>query len=287
MLARNAEGTRIVIDMAQQNSAARDAPVCRFEARPVRSRFAVEPVTATRRPRRLHPSPELSMNLRFVTDPASLLSVAGTLALVTLAGCASTLSDTTSGSQDQGSKASAQDMKLPPGWTQADMDACMAAGTPGKMHEQLAKNAGTWMGKCQSWMAPGMDPTTSDCTSKITPFIDGRFVKVEVSGEMPGMGPFTGFGINGFDNVSQKYVSVWLDNFGTGIMNGTGVMSSDGKTLTWTYTYNCPILKKATTVRQVEKYSGSNAMTLEIFCNDPKSGKEFKSVHIDFTKSSS
>ena len=34
--------------------------------------------------------------------------------------------------------------------------------------------------------------------------MDGRFIKVEVEGEMPGMGPFHGFGIYGFDNVTQE-----------------------------------------------------------------------------------
>ena len=38
-------------------------------------------------------------------------------------------------------------IKLPTGWTEADMQACMAASTPGKMHEQLAKGAGDWQGK--------------------------------------------------------------------------------------------------------------------------------------------
>jgi hypothetical protein len=223
------------------------------------------------------------MNLRFVTDPACLLSVVGTLALTTLVGCASTDS-----AQDASSKASAmQDMKLPPGWTQADMDACMAAGTPGKMHEHLAQAAGTWEGKVSSWMAPGMDAMTSECTSKISTIVDGRFTKCEIAGEMPGMGPFTGFGINGYDNVSKKFVSSWIDNCGTGIMTGTGDLSADGKTMTWTYTYNCPIRKKATTIRQVEKYTSPTTMTLEMFGTDPKGGKEFKSLHIDFTKTSS
>ena len=30
------------------------------------------------------------------------------------------------------------EMQLPRGWTAADTQACMAAGTPGKMHEHLA-----------------------------------------------------------------------------------------------------------------------------------------------------
>lgn len=38
-------------------------------------------------------------------------------------------------------------MQLPPGWTPEDMQACMAAGIPGKMHEHMAKSFGVWHGQ--------------------------------------------------------------------------------------------------------------------------------------------
>jgi Protein of unknown function (DUF1579) len=176
------------------------------------------------------------------------------------------------------------DMKLPPGWTESDMQACMAAGTPGKMHERLAKTVGVWQGKNTMWMYPGAEPATSESTTTITAIMDGRYVKVEAAGDMPGMGPFSGFGINGFDNVTQKFVSTWIDNCGTGIMNGTGELSADGKTMTWNSTYNCPINKKPTPFRQVETITGPNTMTLEMFGVDPKSGKEYKMMVIEYTK---
>ena len=73
----------------------------------------------------------------------------------------------------------------------------------------------------------------SECKATITSMMDGRFTRCEVEGEMPGMGPFNGFGIYGYDNVSQKFVGSWIDNCGTGIMQGTGEMSADGKVMTW------------------------------------------------------
>src|SRR4051812_17420127 len=47
---------------------------------------------------------------------------------------------------------------LPPGWTKADMEACVLAGTPGKMQAFLAKGAGVWHGKSTMWMGPGGEP---------------------------------------------------------------------------------------------------------------------------------
>src|SRR5271156_6255315 len=63
-------------------------------------------------------------------------------------------------------------MALPPGWTEADMQACMMAGMPGKMHEHLAKSVGVWLGKTTMWMGPGMEPMKSECTSTVKPMMD-------------------------------------------------------------------------------------------------------------------
>ena len=174
--------------------------------------------------------------------------------------------------------------QLPPGWTEADMQACMEAGTPGEMHALLAQSVGVWNGKSSMWMAPGTEPMTSECVSTISPIMDGRFTKCEIKGEMPGMGPFNGFGIYGYDNVSKEFQSTWIDNCGTGMMTGTGDLSSDGKTLTWIYNYHCPITKKPVTLREVERNISKDSKTLEMYGIDPKSGKEFKMMEIAFTR---
>jgi hypothetical protein len=187
-------------------------------------------------------------------------------------------------SKDTKAAAGQPEMKLPPGWTEADMKAVMEAGTPGKMHAQLAKSVGTWQGKSSMWMAPGGgEPMVSECTSTVSPMMDGRFFKCEMNGEMPGMGPYNGLGIYGYDNVAGKFVSSWIDNHGTGMMNGDGELSADGKTITWNYTYNCPITKKPAIMREVETTEG-NSKTLEMFGADPKTGKEFKMMRIELTK---
>lgn len=186
--------------------------------------------------------------------------------------------------QPAGQPAGHPEMQLPPGWTAEDMAACAAAATPGPMHQLLAQSVGVWAGKNKMWMAPDTEPVASECTTTITPFMDGRYFKCEISGEMPGMGPFTGFGIYAFDNVSQKFQATWIDNCGTGIANGTGELSSDGGTLTWTYTYNCPITKKPTKMREVQRSTGKDSKIVEMFGVDPHSGKEFKMMEIAMTR---
>jgi hypothetical protein len=176
------------------------------------------------------------------------------------------------------------EMKLPPGWTPEDMQACMAAGTPGKMHEHLARDVGVWQGKTTMWMGPGGETMKSECTSTVTKMLDGHYIKTELAGDMPGMGPYNGFGIHGFDNVTQKFVTTWLDNHSTGLMTGAGELSKDGKVMTWTYTHNCPITKKPATMREVDTITGPNTKTMEMWGVDPKSGKEYKMMQIEFTK---
>jgi hypothetical protein len=176
------------------------------------------------------------------------------------------------------------DIKLPEGWTEADMQACMLAATPGKEHQHLTQAVGVWQGKNTMWMGPDTEPITSESTSTATAIMDGRFVKTEMKGEMPGMGPYHGLRIDGFDNVSQKFVSTWIDNFGTGIANGEGELAGDGKTMKWEYTFNCPLTKKPTTMREVETVTGANTKTVETFMKDPKTGQEYKMMRIELTK---
>jgi hypothetical protein len=176
------------------------------------------------------------------------------------------------------------EMKLPAGWTMEDMQKMMAAGTLGEMHERLAADVGTW--KCQTtmWMSPDSEPVKSEGVSVVTPIMDGRYIQVDMKGEMPGLGPYEGRGTYGFDNVSKKFVATWLDNCSTGMMTGTGKLSDDGKTITWTYTGNCPIQGGPITMRDVETTTGPNSKVMESFGPDRKTGKEFKVMRIEMTR---
>jgi hypothetical protein len=214
-----------------------------------------------------------------MTRPKSILAT-----VATLCAAAFIVSLANADASKDAAKSGQPEMKLPPGWTMDDMKACMAAGTPGKMHEILTKDAGEWTGKSTMWMGPGSDPMTSECTCSITPIMDGRYTKVEMKGDMPGMGPFHGGGVYGYDNVSKKFVAAWIDNQSTGVMQGEGELSADGKTLTWKNTFNCPVTKKPQVMTEVDTTTGPNSKTLEMSGDDPKSGKHYKMMHIELTR---
>jgi hypothetical protein len=171
----------------------------------------------------------------------------------------------------------------------AMMEKMKTAATPGKMHEFLCSAAGTWEGRTTAWMDPAQPPSTSTCTTKITPILGGRFVTIETKGSFidPTTGqptPFEGYGIAGYNNTTGKFESSWCDNFGTMILNMTGELGDGGKTITWTGHYFCPVMEKNTWMREVEKRTGSNTMTLEFYSPTPDGKGEFKMMQIDYTK---
>lgn len=213
------------------------------------------------------------MSTRFWISPALVLL--GALAATSLS-AAEKAKDT--------KPAAAPEFKLPPGWTEEDMKACMVAGTPGEMHKLLVDGAGKWTGKSTMWMTPGSEPITTDCNATVTSIMDGRYIKYEFESEMPGMGPYHGFGLYGYDNVAKAFKSTWIDNHSTGMMVGDGELSKDGKTLTWNFKFHCPVTGKPAAMREVETITGPNTRTLEMFGADPKSGKEFKMMSIALTR---
>jgi len=205
------------------------------------------------------------------------------MGLVVLAATAACISWSVAREPEQ-EKPPVAELKLPPGFTMEDMQVCVAAGTPGEMQKRLVQGVGTWNADCTMWMSPEADPLKSKGTTVATAIMDGRFVKCEMKGEMPGMGPYTGFGLYGFDNVSQTFQSTWIDNHGTGMAVGKGELSDDGKTLTWTYTFNCPLTKQPAKLREVETITGPDTKTIVSYAPNPKTGKEFKMMSMELTR---
>ena len=168
--------------------------------------------------------------------------------------------------------------------------AMMEAGTPGPMQKWLTDGAGTWQGKCKMWMDPSAPPEESACTTTITPAMDGRFVHNQTRGSMTGMDGkpmnFEGFGVIGYNNTSGKFETNWSDSMGTMQLNYVGTLSSDKTTLTSTTHFYCPVQKKNTWMRNVEKHTGPNSMTLTMYSPRMMDGKEAKIMEIEYTRSS-
>lgn len=124
----------------------------------------------------------------------------------------------------------------------AEMDAAMAAMTPGPIHAKLAKLAGEWEVTSRFEMA-GQDPVETKGAATIKSELGGRFLHETASGEMMGM-PTQEFKQWGYNNGSKKFEAVWSWTMSTGFLYMSGQSKDDGATIDWTAWYDDETGKK-------------------------------------------
>lgn len=170
------------------------------------------------------------------------------------------------------------DKKMDP---QEMMEVWKKLGTPGEPHKLFASIAGSYTTHTKEWMEPGKPPMESDGTSESKMLLDGRFLYQEYHAQMMGQ-PFSGIGIDGYDNLTKKYVTAWIDSMGTGIFFMEGTASADGKTITLRGSHPEPGGGKMTH-RAVWKITNGNNQTFEMYGAHGKE-KEMKFLEIVYTR---
>ena len=175
---------------------------------------------------------------------------------------------------------------------EADMMALMMElAKPGENHKHLQAKAGTWAYSVKWWMSPEAPPSESSGTAVLRSVMDGRYLIGEHSGKMQMPGPdgkmmdaeFKGMSMEGYDNVKKKYVSSWIDNMGTGILNSEGTYDPATKTLTYYAEYEAmPGMK--TKMRELIKDIDQDHHKIEFL--EDRGGKEVKTMEIVYTRKS-
>lgn len=163
----------------------------------------------------------------------------------------------------------------------AEMEAYMAAGTPGAPHREMAAQAGTYDVKVLSWNDPAAPPMESTGTATRKMILDGRVMVETFEGSMMGA-PFTGHGMSGYDNVSQKYWSTWTDSMSTGMMVSEGTCDAEGA-CTYVGSWNDPISKGPKETRMVLRWTSPTAQLFEMY-GEGRDGHEFKMMELTYTK---
>ncbi len=164
---------------------------------------------------------------------------------------------------------------------QAMMELWKKLATPGEPHKLFAGLAGSWATTTKEWMEPGKPPTESTGTADMKMLLDGRFLYQEYHSQMMGQ-PFSGIGIDAYDNMTKKYVTAWIDSMGTGIFMMEGTASTDGKTITLKGSHPEPGGGKMTH-RAVWKIVDNNTQTFDMYGAHHK-GKETKMLEITYTR---
>ena len=163
----------------------------------------------------------------------------------------------------------------------AEMEAYMKAGTPGAPHKALAATAGNYDLKIRSWQdanAPAMEDTGTATRSMI---LDGRVLAESVSSKMMGQ-PWSGHGMTGYDNTTQKYWSTWNDSMSTGLIVSEGTCDAKNA-CSFAGSWTDPITKKLIKSRMTTRWTSPTTEIFEMY-GPGKDGKEMKMMEITYTK---
>lgn len=162
--------------------------------------------------------------------------------------------------------------------------AWMDYATPGEMQKMLAKSDGMWTGETTMWMEAGGKPMTSKSEATNKMIFDGRYQVSEHKGNFMGM-PFEGMSIVAYDNAKKKFVSTWVDNMGTGIMHTEGDWDAAKKSIEFKGKMTDPSRPgKDCDVREVFTFVDDNTQIMEMYGPDSKTGKEYKTMEIKYTR---
>ncbi len=171
------------------------------------------------------------------------------------------------------------------------MKKMMELAKPGENHKLLASLAGTWSYTIKMWMNPDpkAPPTSSTGIGVRKAIMDGHYFLFEVTGKMKMPGAdgkmkdmeFKGMSLEGYDNVTKKFVSTWCDNMGTGIFMSEG--SYDAASKTFTYTGESEMTPGTKTkIREVIKVVDNDHYNLEYY--EDRGGQEAKTMEITNTR---
>jgi hypothetical protein len=153
--------------------------------------------------------------------------------------------------------------------------------TPGTMHEMLAKSVGDWKTINKFWMDPAGEPMVSEGTAKIEMILGGRYQTSKHNGLVMGM-PMEGMSLMGYDNATQEFTAIWIDNMGTGTSVAKGKYDESTKTLTMDGAMVDPMTKEEMKFKQIMKIIDDNHHMFEMYMN--YNGQEFKSMEVEFVR---
>lgn len=167
---------------------------------------------------------------------------------------------------------------------QAEMMAAYAkAATPGPQHKLLEPIVGKWTFTAKFWMDPTQPPMETQGTSERKWILGSRYIIDDVDTPSLGGEKFQGLGLMGYDNIQQKYISVWLDSMGTGMSTSLGAVDKSGKIFTYQREEFDPVSKQKMKNRDVVRIESNDKHTMEMYRILP-GGKEMKSGEIIYTR---
>lgn len=179
-----------------------------------------------------------------------------------------------------------------PGDPEAMMAAWMATMNPGPNHEHMKVFEGSWSAKIRHWEM-GADAPMDSTGEMTTIWIHGgRYLRSEYSGSMKWEPegddvPFTGTSLQGFNNITKEYESVWIDSVGTGIHMTKGTFDPASRTFTHKGEMLMPMPEGGSMTipsRDVTKIVSNDVYVMTMYHDMGEDIGEYKAMEITFTR---
>jgi hypothetical protein len=156
-------------------------------------------------------------------------------------------------------------------------DALQKSMTPGKEHEALAKQVGSWK---VEMVDHSMGENKSEASAEIKMLMGGRYQEITVKGTMMGQ-PFEGCSTTGFDNMRKVYVNTWIDSMGTSITTAEG-KAVDDKTIEMKGKMADPTGGNMLDFRNIQKNIDDDHFTLDMYFT--VHGQEQKMMTVNYSR---
>ena len=143
----------------------------------------------------------------------------------------------------------------------------------------MRRLVGSWKAEVKYFFDESGKPSESEATANFRPLLGGRYVQQRFNGEMQGQ-KFSGMAITGYDNAKKKYVGIWIDDMGTGIMHSEGTYDAKTHTMTEIAVGSSPVGDMK--YKNVSRYLSDDEFTFTMYMVTPEG--ERKLMDITYTR---
>lgn len=157
------------------------------------------------------------------------------------------------------------------------LDVWTRAWTPGRAHSRLASRAGFWKLTTRTWGDLSEEPVVTETTAVREMVLGGRVLQEEVVGEVQGL-ELQSLGYLGYDNVTHRWWSLWMDTLSTAPVFTTGTEDPGATVLVLSGEYADPLSGRMRPVRTVVRFVDYDTERFEWW--ETRDGEEVKTMDI-------
>lgn len=152
---------------------------------------------------------------------------------------------------------------------------------PTEHHRHLERLIGNWVTNGRYFLPSGEAIETSGAIETVA-IMNGLFVESRLVGELFGK-PYHGRSIEGYDAVTEKYVSSFVETLGPWIVTQSGVCENDGRVRTMVGDVPDPVWGGTLTLRAVYTFVDDDTYRYDAFLAH-EDGREFKQLEFTATR---